>query len=89
MGGGLAVADKDEVLASLPLPLAGLMSDAPLDTVLKQLKELDGAAAGISRAGEPFLALAFAALAVIPHLRISDQGLVDVAKFELTDLFVE
>ncbi len=88
MGGGLCLARGEKVLAQLPLPLAGLMSDRDLATVLEQLQELRRAAARICRHPEPFMPLSFVALPVIPHLRLSDLGLVDVDRFQLVDLFL-
>jgi adenine deaminase len=89
MGGGLAIADGNEILAGLPLPYAGLMSDAPVEQVLIQLETLRKGVKKVSRAKEPFMQMAFAALVVIPRLRLSDRGLVDVEAFGLVDLFVE
>lgn len=88
MGGGLCAARGGEILAALPLPLAGLMSDKDLPTVLEGLEELRRAAAQICSHAEPFMPLSFVALPVIPQLKLTDRGLVDAAKFELVDLFV-
>ena len=82
-GGGVAVADG-EVLAELPLPIAGLMSDRPCEEVDKQLRHLRQATNGMGCAlPEPLLQLAFLPLPVIPHLKLTDKGLVDVDRFEL------
>jgi adenine deaminase len=82
-GGGVAVAGG-EVLAELPLPIAGLMSDRPYEEVDKQLRHLRQATSGMGCAlPEPLLQLAFLPLPVIPHLKLTDRGLVDVDKFEL------
>lgn len=89
IGGGLCVAHGDKVLAELPLPLAGLMSGQPLDQVVGQLDELRGAASSICSHPEPFMALSFVCLPVIPKLKLTDRGLVDVDRFELVDLFVD
>jgi adenine deaminase len=89
MGGGLCVARGEEVLAELPLPLAGLMSDHDLATVLAQSEELERAAAQVCRLDEPFMALAFVSLPVIPKLKLTDRGLVDVEAFRLVPLFVD
>jgi adenine deaminase len=88
MGGGLCVANGDEILAELPLPLAGLMSGLPLDQVVDQLDELRAAVSSICSHPEPFMALSFVCLPVIPKLKLTDRGLVDVDRFELVDLFV-
>jgi len=89
MGGGLCVAKEEQVLAEVPLPLAGLMSDQPLQTVIEQLDRLKAASAAVCGHPEPFMALSFVCLCVIPHLKLSDRGLVDVDSFQLVDLFVE
>ncbi|ANU21466.1 adenine deaminase [Planococcus plakortidis] len=81
--GGLAVVQNGEVLASLPLPIAGLMSDKPFPAVYEQLKTMDHS---LLQIGAPthfnaFLTLSFLSLPVIPHLKLTDRGLFDVAKF--------
>ena len=88
IGGGLAVADGGRVLASLPLPVAGLMSDAPATEVLAGLDSVNGALAGLGyRMKSPFAALSFLALPVIPALKLTDLGLVDVNRFEIVPLW--
>jgi len=88
MQGGIAVVRDGDVLASLPLPIAGLMSDRPIEEVSEKIKDLKEAASVIgSDLEEPFMAMAFLSLPVIPHLKITDLGLVDVDKFRLIDLF--
>jgi adenine deaminase len=79
LGGGLVVVEAGEVLAEVPLPLAGLLSDGPLERVQHEL-ELVEAAAGRLGVREPgaFMTLSFLGLAVIPELRLTDHGLVDV-----------
>ena len=82
--GGLAVVAGGEVLAALPLPIAGLLSDEPLETVVQQLSGVETAAAALGCAlPSPFSALSFLALPVIPQLRLTDLGLVDVDRFKL------
>jgi adenine deaminase len=89
-GGGLSVANKQAVLAQLPLPIAGLMSDQPIETVRTQMEEVLNAAHNLGAIlHDPFMAMSFLALAVIPALKITDQGLVDVTKFQKVPLFVE
>lgn len=81
--GGFVVIRDGRVLAELPLPVAGLMSLEPYEVVREDLRKLRQAALDIgSELDEPFLQLAFIALPVIPHLKITDMGLVDVDKFE-------
>ncbi len=90
MGGGLAVAEGPQALATLPLPVAGLMSDRPLGEVRNRYDSLlDAAHEFGSSIGDPFMAMSFMALEVIPKLKLTDQGLVDVEAFDFVDLFVE
>ena len=84
LGGGLVVAAGGKVLASLALPIAGLLSDEPLEVVVEKLDRVERAAADIGTAlPSPFSALSFLALPVIPELRLTDLGLVDVNQFRL------
>jgi len=88
-GGGIAIAAEGAVLEHLPLPIAGLMSDKDMGFVSEKLRSLRKKAEQLGvTAKEPFMSLSFLALAVIPKLKLTDQGLVDVEKFELVDLFV-
>lgn len=87
--GGLAVAEGSQVHALLPLPVAGLMSDAPVETVRQRLDEVVEAARTLgSPLHDPFMAVSFLGLEVIPSLKLTDQGLVDVDAFRLVDLWV-
>lgn len=90
MGGGLVVVNGEQILAELPLPVAGLMSNAPIYEVRDNLRQLIDAAQQElgSTLRDPFMAMSFMALEVIPSLKLTDQGLVDVDKFEAVDLFV-
>ena len=82
--GGFVVASGGEILAELALPVAGLMSLEPFENVRKNLETLRDAAKSLGvTLEEPFLQLAFLALPVIPMLKITDRGMVDVAKFEI------
>ena len=82
--GGFVVVLDGTVLAELALPIAGLMSDKPFEVVRESLVKLRSAARGLGVAiEEPFLQLAFVALPVIPALKITDFGLVDVHAFEV------
>lgn len=86
IGGGFAVAEEGEVTAELALPVAGLMSDQPFETVRHGLEGLRAAAKALGvTLAEPFLQVAFLTLPVIPHLKITDKGLVDVDAFALID----
>lgn len=89
VGGGLAVVVDGEVKALLPLPLAGLMSDQNTEFVQHKLQQLNFWASelGVPENVNAFNCLSFLALPVIPSLRLSDKGLVDVDKFALVDLW--
>ena len=88
LGGGLVAAAGEKVLAAVPLPIAGLMSDRPVEAVRDQMERLVEAARGLGSAlHDPFMALGFLALEVIPALKLTDQGLVDVDKFDFVPLF--
>ena len=88
--GGLAVTDGDEVLAVLPLPVGGLMSEAPIEEIRASLdRVVESARALGSPLHDPFMAMSFLGLEVIPTLKITDLGLVDVEAFELVDLWVD
>ena len=91
IGGGQVAVLDGAVLAEVPLPLAGLMSDAPAAQVAGQIEVLNRAAA--ERLGttvaEPFMQLSFIALSVIPQLRLTDGGLVDVDRFEYVPVQVD
>lgn len=84
--GGLSIACEGEILGSLALPIAGLLADEPLETVVEKLEELKGIAAALGCiAAAPFATLSFLALPVIPELRLTDLGLVDVIAFKLLE----
>ena len=89
MGGGLAVAVGEHIVAQLPLPVAGLMSDRPIEDVRRGYDRLGAAAHELgSPLHDPFMAMSFMALEVIPHLKLTDHGLVDVDAFRIVDLFL-
>ncbi|MCD6527960.1 MAG: adenine deaminase [Desulfuromonas sp.] len=88
-GGGMAVVDGKQVLAELPLPIAGLMSDQSIEQVRDGMEELLVAAKTLgSSLHDPFMAMSFQTLPVIPALKLTDYGLVDVEKFKVVSLFV-
>jgi adenine deaminase len=90
LGGGLAVADGEQIMATLPLPVAGLMSDRPIAEVRRGYDAVVQAAQALgSPLHDPFMAMSFKALAVIPKLKLTDQGLVNGETFEVVDLFVK
>jgi adenine deaminase len=87
VGGGIVAVEEGRVVAECPLPVAGLLSDQPLDVVVEQSRACNEAAARLGWTGAtPFLTLAFLALSVIPSLKLTDRGLVDVDRFELVPL---
>jgi adenine deaminase len=89
IGGGIVVVDGAQVLAELPLPVAGLLSDAPLGEVVSRSRATVAAARELGCTVEaPFQLLSFLALSVIPSLKLTDRGLVDVDRFELVPLAV-
>ena len=89
IGGGIAVARDGEVRGELPLPVAGLLSDEPVEEVVERLEALHAMLGeqGVSDPA-PFMTLSFLALSVIPSLKITDRGLVDVDRFQLVPLAV-
>jgi len=90
MGGGLVAVDGERVLAQLPLPVAGLMSDRSLAEVRAGLDDLVTAARKLGCTHpDPFMILSFLALEVIPALKLTDRGLVDVERFELVPVAVD
>ena len=84
--GGFVVVQNGQILAELALPVAGLMSDQPFGVVRDKLHDLRDAARSLGiTLDEPFLQLAFLALPVIPALKITDHGMVDVNAFCVLD----
>jgi len=77
--GGLVVAAGGKVLASLPLPVAGLLSDQPLETVVSKLERLEQIATGLgTKLSSPLATLSFLALPVIPEIRLTERGVVEI-----------
>jgi adenine deaminase len=91
IGGGLVVVNDEQVTASLPLPIAGLMSDQSIKSVISNLNAVNEACRklGNNVIKDPFMLLSFMSLPVIPSLKLTDKGLVDVDKFEFTNLWVD
>ena len=88
-GGICAVCEQKNIREILPLPIAGLMSDADFETVAGKYTQLDGLAKQLgSKLRAPFMTLSFMALLVIPEIKLSDKGLFDGTRFEFMDLFV-
>jgi len=89
-GGGLAAAEGDQLLGLMPLPVAGLMSNRPHRQVEQDLREVIAAARRLgSELHDPFMTMSFLGLEVIPSLKLTDQGLVDVDQMRVVPLFVE
>lgn len=90
MGGGLIAVQDKKVLAAVPLPIAGLMSCNPLEDVVASMHELDKACRymGLTHKN-PFMILSFLALPVIPEIKLTDKGLVNVNRFEIVDLWAD
>jgi adenine deaminase len=87
MGGGFACVVDGEVRASVPLPLGGLVSPLPAAELVQQLAALDAAAAELGcTLDHPCMTLSFLSLSVIPSLKLTDQGLIDVETFTLLPL---
>jgi adenine deaminase len=90
IGGGIVIAEGGRVVEELPLPVAGVLSDQPIATVHARMRSMEQRLAGMGvTMNAPFMTLSFLALSVIPELKITDRGLVDVARFELVPLGVE
>jgi adenine deaminase len=90
LGGGIVIADGGRVVEELPLPIAGLMSDRPLAEVHERLRSMERRLKDMGvHVASPFMTLSFLALSVIPELKITDRGLVDVNRFELVPLGIE
>ena len=91
IGGGLAVAENGYITAGLPLPIAGLISNQPIESVISNLTAVNQACSklGGNVIKDPFMLLSFLSLPVIPSLKLTDKGLVDVDKFRFTSLWAD
>src|SRR6202171_2784254 len=90
IGGGIVIAEGGRVVEELPLPVAGLMSDQPLAAVHSRMQSMEKRLADMGvTMNASFMTLSFLALSVIPELKITDRGMVDVTRFELVPLGVE
>ena len=86
--GGKVVVKDGEVLAKLPLPIAGLMSDREFNYVLEKCSELNSAAHSIGCTLEdPFMTMGFLSLPVIPELKVTDKGVFDTGVFNFVNIF--
>lgn len=89
IGGGLSISSNNKILGSLSLPIAGLMSDKDINYVSENLENMLSIAyekLNVSKDIEPFMTLAFLALPVIPHIKITDKGLFDVDNFKFMEI---
>jgi adenine deaminase len=90
MKGGLAIACDGKITARLPLPIAGLMSDRPLEEIGRGWESIRYEAMQLGcQLREPFMHLSFLALPVIPDLKMTDRGIVDVKIFDFVALFAD
>ena len=90
MGGGLAASCNGQILSRVPLTIGGLMSEESMPAVRLQLDKIIGVAQEFgTKLHDPFMTLSFLALPVIPELKITDKGLVDVTQFKIVSLFVD
>lgn len=92
VGGGITIVSDGEVLQTLELPVAGLISDRPMEEVrdkLEKMLEIAYVKLGVNKELDPFMTLAFLALPVIPEIKVTDKGLFDVTKFEFIDISVK
>jgi len=91
IGGGNVVVKDGEIVAEMPLPIAGLMTDASAKEIAELNENVRNSVytLGADKDIEPFMTMAFVGLPVIPHLKLTTNGLVDVNKYELVPLFAE
>ena len=91
LGGGCCVADNGKIISEMPLPVAGLMTDESAAVIAEQNASLRESVytLGVPRELEPFMSMAFVSLPVIPHIKMTTKGLVDVDRREIVSLFAE
>jgi len=89
LGGGMVAVKDSEPLGMVNLPIAGLMSDEPVERVSEQVEKLHKAWVELGcTMASPFMTMSLLALPVLPELRITDKGLVDTQKFQFVELFI-
>ena len=89
MNGGIVLVDRGSVVSRLPLPIAGLMSNDDLETVVCRIRDLDSKLESYGTNKELLMAIFFVQLAVIPKIKITDRGIVDVDSQRFVSLFVD
>lgn len=90
IGGGMVVVKDQRTIAIVPLPIAGLMSDKPVETVSAEIDQLKKAWSDLgSTLPSPYMTLAFTTLSVIPELRITDKGVLDTVQFKFVNPIIE
>lgn len=91
LGGGCCVVDNGKILSEMPLPVAGLMTDESAAAIARQNASLRESVytLGVPRDLEPFMSMAFVSLPVIPHIKMTTKGLVDVDRQEIVSLFLD
>lgn len=88
MGGGQAAVKNDDILASIPLNIAGLMSNLSIEEMKDRIKKITAAAKELGCVlDDPFMTMSFLALPVIPELKLTDKGLVDITRFDFISMF--
>ncbi len=89
MNGGIVLVDSRKVIEAIPLPIAGLMSNEPLEKVADMVRRFDGKLIEYGTDKEKMMGVFFIQLSVIPKIKITDRGIVDVSNQKFVDLFVE
>jgi adenine deaminase len=87
IGGGQVAVAGERILAEVPCPIGGLLSDRPMEEVASAVERMEKVSRGLgARIPAPFMTMSFLALSVVPELKITDRGLVDTIRFELVPL---
>jgi adenine deaminase len=86
--GGVVVARGEEVMAELPLPICGIVSDKPIEEIAQRMTAIEEGCRGLGFIPRPFLTLQTLAFTGLPYLRLTDRGLVDIRKREFVDLII-
>jgi len=87
IGGGQVAVAGGRILAEVPCPIGGLLSDRPVEEVASAVERMEAASRGLgAKIAAPFMTMSFLALSVVPELKITDRGLVDTVRFQLVPL---